>query len=131
MGTGQVITTNGQKIMLNRTFKSSPDYLAPSKFKIGTGTTTPSTSDTDVETGVNIGASATKSFVTGYPTIDETNLQVTIRCLVNSLEGNGNSLTEFGLFNEDATPLMFSHAVFSAITKTSSVEVSFIEKDKL
>ncbi len=125
------MTNNGLKISLNRTFKASPDYLAPSKFKIGTGTTTPTISDTDVETGVNINGGATKSFVTGYPVLDETNLQVTIRCFLNSLEGNGNNLTEFGLFNEDGSPLMYSHAVFTAITKTTSVEVSFVEKDRL
>lgn len=131
MGNGQVITSNGLKIMLNRTFKASPDYLSPTKFKIGTGTTTPSTSDTDVETGVNINGGATKSFVSGYPTLDETNHQATIRCFLNTAEGNGNSLTEFGLFNEDGTPLMFSHAVFTAISKTTSVEISFVQKDKL
>ncbi|GAG91233.1 unnamed protein product, partial [marine sediment metagenome] len=39
--------------------------------------------------------------------------------------------TEFGLFNIDGSPLMFSHAVFTSITKTTSVEVSFVEKDKV
>lgn len=129
--TGQVITNNGMKIILNRAFKALPDYLAPTKFKIGTGTTNPLVGDTDIETGVNINGSATKSFVTGYPTLDETNLQSTIRCLVDTTEANGNSLTEFGLFNEDGSPLMFSHAVFTAISKTSSVQITFIEKDKL
>ncbi len=131
MATGNVVTNNGLKICLNRTFKATPDYLAPSKFKIGTGTTTPAVSDTDVETGVNINGGATKSFVTGYPVLDETNFQVTIRCFLNSVEGNGNVLTEFGLFNEDGSALMYSHAVFTAITKTSSVEVSFVQKDRL
>jgi len=117
--------------MLNRTFKAVPDYLAPTLFKIGTGSTTPAVGDTDVETGVNINGGATKVFVTGYPTIDETNKQVTIRCYLNSLEGNGNSLTEFGIFNNDGTKKMYSHAVYSAITKTNSVEISFVQKDKL
>ena len=129
MATGSVITNNGLKIMLNRTFKVTPDYLAPTKFKVGTGTTTPSVSDTDIETGVNINGGATKSFVSGYPTLDETNHQVTIRCLLLTTDANGNSLTEFGLFNEDGTPLMYSHAVFTALSKTTSMEVSFVQKD--
>jgi len=129
MATGQLITNNGLKISLNRTYKATPDYLAPTKFKIGTGTTTPTVSDTDVETGVNINGGATKSFVSGYPILDETNMQVTIRCFLNTTEGNSNSITEFGLFNEDGTPLMYSHAVFTAISKTTSVEVSFVQKD--
>ena len=129
MATGQLITNNGLKISLNRTYKATPDYLAPTKFKIGTGTTTPTVSDTDVETGVNINGGATKSFVSGYPILDETNMQSTIRCFLDTTEANGNSLTEFGLFNEDGTPLMFSHAVFTAISKTTSVQVSFVEKE--
>jgi len=131
MGTGSVITDNGKKIFLNRTFKNTPDYSAPSVFKIGVGTTTPVESDTDVESGVNINGGATKSFVSGYPTLDEANLQSTVRCFLNSLEGNGNALTEFGLFNEDGTPLMFSRSVFTAISKTNSVEISFVQKDQV
>jgi len=131
MATGNVVTTNGQLIMLNRTFNAVPDYTAPTLFKIGTGTTAPVIGDTDVETGVNINGGATKAFVTGYPAIDETNKQVTIRCFLTSVEGNGNSLTEFGLFNTDGTPKMYSRAVYTAITKTSSTEVSFVQKDKL
>jgi len=131
MATDQVITNSGRKLILNRAFKASPDYLAPSKFKIGTGTTTPLATDTDVETGVNINGGATKSFVAGYPLLDETNMQVTIRCFLTTTEGNTNSLTEFGLFNEDGTPLMFSHAVHTAISKTSTVQITYIEKDRI
>lgn len=129
--TGQVVTNNGLKLATNRIFKATPDYLAPSVYKIGTGTTTPDVSDTDVETGVNINGGATKSFVTGYPTIDETNNQIIIRCFLNTAEGNGNALTEFGLFNEDGTALMYSHAVFTAISKTTAIEISFVQKDKV
>lgn len=129
--TGQVVTNNGLKLATNRIFKATPDYLAPSVYKIGTGTTAPDVSDTDVETGVNINGGATKSFVTGYPTIDETNNQIIIRCFLNTAEGNGNALTEFGLFNEDGTALMYSHAVFTAISKTTAIEISFVQKDKV
>jgi len=130
MGTGNVVTNNGLKLALNRIFKATPDYSAPSKFKIGTGTTTPTTSDTDIENGVSINGGATKSFVSGYPILDESNLQVTIRCFLNSVEGNGNNLTEFGIFNEDSTPLMYSRAVFTSITKSNVVEIAFVQKDK-
>lgn len=129
ISSGQVITTNGLKLALNRIFTASPDYTAPTVFKIGTGTTTPTVSDTDVETVVQIDGSDTKAFVTGYPSLDETNMQSTIRALLLSTESNGSSLTEFGVFNEDGTALMFSHSVFTAITKTSSVQISFVEKD--
>lgn len=130
MATGTVITNDGLKIMLNRTYKENPDYLSPTLFKVGTGTTIPAVGDTDVETGVDIETGvSTKAFVSGYPTIDETNLQATIRCYLTSLQANGNSLTEFGIFNEDGYPLMFSHTVFTAISKTDAVEISFVQKD--
>lgn len=131
MGNGQIITESGNLIQLHRTFIASPTLSAPSKFKVGTGTTTPDSSDTDLDNVVAINGGNTKSFVSGYPVLDETNLQSTIRCLINSVEANGNSITEFGLFNEDGSPLMFSRTVFTAITKTSSVEVSFVEKELL
>ena len=83
-----------------------------------------------METGVNINGGAIKAFVSGYPIIDTTNLQSTIRCFLNTTEGNGNSLTEFGLFNTDGSPLMFSHLVHTGITKNNKVLVSYIEKDK-
>lgn len=131
MTTGNIITTDGLKITLNRTFKVSPDFLAPSKFKIGTGSTTPTDSDTDLDNVVAINGGNTKSFISGYPVLDEINIQSTIRTLLNSVEANGNSITEFGIFNEDGSPLMFSRSVFTAITKTASVQISFVQKDKI
>ena len=129
--TGQIITTNGKKIILNRTFLETPTILAPTQFKIGTGTTDPTLGDTDLETPVNINGTAFKDFVSSYPLLDTTNIQSTIRCFVNSVEANGNTLTEFGIVNEDGTPLLFSRAVFSGIAKTSSNEITFIQKDKI
>lgn len=131
MATGNIVTNNGLKISLHRTFTASPTITAPTLFSIGTGTTTPLVGDTAMETVVNINGGATKAFVTGYPLLDTTNLQSTIRCLLLTTEGNGNSLTEFGLFNTDGTALMFSHAVHSAISKTSSVQISYVEKERL
>jgi len=127
--TGNIITDDGLKIALHRTYTASPTISAPTVYKIGTGTTNPTVSDTDVETSVNINGGATKAFVSGYPIIDETNLQATTRALLLTTEGNGNSITEFGLFNTDGSALMFSHSVFTAITKTLNVQISFVEKD--
>ena len=130
--TGQIWTDEGNKVVLNRTFKSTPDYNEPSLFKVGTDTTTPTSSDTDLGTSVVIsGSSHTKSFISGYPVLDETNLQVTFRCLLNSLEANGNNITEFGIFNDDTSEKMFSHTVFNSINKTSSTEISIVEKEKM
>jgi hypothetical protein len=132
MGNGTVVTTTGRKIMLNRGFKSAPDYLHPSQFKTGTGTTTPVIANTAMETAVDITAGVQlKDVLVGYPSLDETNNQSTTRCVLLTTDANGNTLTEFGLFNKDATPKMFSHAVFTGIAKTTSVQIIIIEKDKI
>ena len=127
----QIITTSGKKLILNRTFLSSPTITAPVQFSIGTGTTAPAAGDTDLETPVSIDGDNFKAFVSGYPVLDTTNLQSTIRCFINSLEANGNDLTEFGILNSDATKQLFSRAVFTAISKTSSNEITIIQKDKI
>jgi len=126
-----IITNKGKLIMLNRTWKATPDYTTMSTFKIGTGTTAPAITDTDIETGVNINGGATKSFVTGFTTLDETNFQATIRCFLNTLEGNGNNLTEMAIFNTDATPKMWSRMTHTSVTKSNSIEITYIQKDKL
>ena len=131
MASGNVIVDNGRKTILNRAFKGTPDYLAPTQFKIGTGTTTPSTADTDMETPVNINGTEFKNFVSGYPILDETNMEVTFRCLVTTTEGNSNTLTEFGMINEDSSRLLLSHAVHTAIAKDNTYQIVYIEKDSI
>jgi len=127
--TGQVITNQGRLIALNRLWKSSPDYTAPSLFSVGIGTTNPQVTDTNLETPVNINGGQTKAFVSGYPIFDESNMVSTVRCLLLTTEANGNSLTEFGIKNTDSTKKLFSHAVFTSLTKTTSVQVFFLQKD--
>ena len=82
-------------------------------------------------TPVNINGTQFKTFVTGFPVLDTTNFQATIRCFVATTEANGNSLTEFGIINTDGTKLLFSRAVHTALTKTTSVQVTYIEKDRI
>lgn len=72
-----------------------------------------------------------KSFESGYPSLDETNFEATVRCLLLSTEANGQEISEFGLFNTDATPLMFSRATFTPITKDDSTQIIFVEQDSL
>lgn len=76
-------------------------------------------------------ANATKTLSVGYPTFDDTNFVITNRGLLLTTEANGENISEFGLFNTDATPLMYSHAVFTNIAKTSSIQVIFKEVDIL
>ena len=131
MANGQCVTDSGRNIMLNRCFKSSPDYTAPNYFKVGTGVTEPTSSDTDLDTAITIAGGATKAVASGYPLLDETNIKVTNRCILLTTDCNGNNVSEFGLFNSDGTPKIFSRAVFTAISKTSSVQIIFKEVDKI
>ena len=130
---GSIITTNGKGIALNRTFLATPTKLAPSQFEVGTGTTAPTIGDTDMETKIALDGGSTyfKDFVSGFPTLDTTNIQATTRLFLNTLEANGNNLSEVGVFNKDATPVLFSRSTFTSLSKTSSIEVTIIEKDKI
>ena len=72
----------------------------------------------------------TDEYETGFPLIDETALTVTTRGILSTSQAAGYSLTEFGLFNTDSTPKLFSHMVHTAITKTTSVQVIYVEVDE-
>lgn len=54
MATGGEIVDNGRNLALNRIYKAVPDYTAVNRIKLGVGTTTPTTSDIDVENGIPI-----------------------------------------------------------------------------
>lgn len=129
MATGQIVTNIGKKIVMHRTFESAPTLTAPRYFKVGTGTNTPSLVDTDLQTAITIGGATKKAFVSGYPVLNDSNLEITTRCILLSTECNGNNITEFGIVNNDTSPLLFSRSVFNSITKTASVQVIFVEKD--
>lgn len=132
MATGNIVTTEGKKIVLNRTFLASPTKTAPSLFKVGTGNNTPVAGDTDLQTAVVIsGGSYTKAIASGYPLLTESTLNSTIRAILLTTEANGNTLAEFGSFNNDTSKVLFSRAVYTGIIKTSSIQMIFVEKDKI
>jgi len=126
MANGVVFTTVGKKVMLNRYAKATPDYTAPSSGQVGTGTATPAITDTALGTSV-----AAQAVTTGYPLVDEINLQLTYQVIIDTLTANGSSITEYGLFNTDGSPAMVCRTVFPAITKTSNVQIIFTQIDKI
>ena len=128
--TGGVITTNGKNQMLYRLIGTSK--TVPSVFKVGTGTTAPAATDTDLETAVVIsGVSYTKAFASGYPTVTESSKTLTTRCVLASTEANANTLTEFGIFNTDGTPLMFSRDTYTGIVKNAYIQVIYEQQDEM
>lgn len=130
---GSIITLTGKKIVLNRTYKDTPDYGAPAQFAVGTGTTDPSSGDTGLQTPIQIAGSDYKNVDSGYPdaTSQEGTLQASTRCTINTTECNGNSISEYGLFNKDTIPKLFGRATFDPVTKTSSVQLTITERDRI
>jgi hypothetical protein len=126
MAVGASFTKNGKNVLLNRGFKSSPDYTCFSRFGIGTGTTTPAESNTGNTTPITAwsGGSDYKNFESGYPTFDEANKRVTWRGIVTATQANSNTIAEFCDFNTDTSVKSGGHVVISGIAKTSSIQIT-------
>lgn len=83
----------------------------------GTGTTTPTTADTDLETPVAATENALTSTSSGQ------GFQSTL--VVLSTQGNGSTLTEYAdFFNSGST--MLSRVVMAGIAKTADKEITKI-----
>ncbi len=54
MANGSIITDSGKKIILNRSYSSSPDYTVVSRFKVGISNDTPNIADTDLDVAIPI-----------------------------------------------------------------------------
>ena len=76
-------------------------------------------------------ADLANNFVSGYPTLDETNHEVQMRCALSSLVANGFDLNGLALINTDGTVLMHSEDTFTAESKSSTDQFTFIVKDRL
>jgi len=90
-------------------------------FKIGKGTATPQRNDAGLQTPVEFSTGvSTKAFDSvGFPSLKEVQYQLT----VDFNEGNGNTLTEAGLFFSDNR--MFSRFLHQGINKTSFIKIVF------
>jgi hypothetical protein len=130
-------TNDGKKTQLYRLFTvnaslSATQYLAPTKFKVGIDEIEESITATDLVDPVDITVGVTtKTFVSGYPSINNTNLEVTTRAHLTSLEANGNDLNALGIFNQDSTPLMLSMDKFENESKSDTDEFMFVVKDRV
>lgn len=73
----------------------------------------------------------TKDFSSGYPIIDKSTLQVTLRGTLATTEGNGFIIDGFGIFNTDGSPIMEGIDDFTAESKTLTDELIFVAKNRL
>ena len=72
-----------------------------------------------------------RTLVSGFPTFNTTEKSVTSRGYLTSIQANGFPITEIGLFTGDATPLMITHDVTTARSKSSTDEFAFNIKDSV
>lgn len=120
MGTGACVTNLGKNIALHR-LGGDTSQTAISLIDVGTGTNTPAATDTALQTPLSIN----KPFLTGYPVYNDAERKITIRAQLLSTEANGNTLTEVGVFNSDATRKLFSRHVHEGIVKNNMTEVIY------
>ena len=72
-----------------------------------------------------------KEFSTGFPELDFTNHEVTIRCSLLVTEGNGFLINGAALKNLDTIPLMPNEATYDANSKSTGDEFIYIFKNRL
>lgn len=127
MATGATLTKVGFNAMLDKFFNPSSIVTVPSRFKIGTGTNTPAESDTDLQTPITgwYSGGDYKNFNIAT-TFDIANQKATTQSFVASTEANGNTITEYGEFNTDGSPIMNGRSVFIGVSKTSAIQMFII-----
>lgn len=60
------------------------------------------------------------TFISGFPSFDYTNNEITVKCQLGVNKANGFDLNGFALFNADSSPLMTSESTFAADSKSST-----------
>lgn len=127
MTAGGVMTKSGFNNILNLSFtgSSTKHYQY---FIIGTGNTTPTVSDTGLEsttTAWTTGETSFKSYLS--TTFDDTNQKVTVRGFIGAAEATDVVIYEYADVNNDSTKCPAGRFVWNdPITKTTSNQVSVI-----
>ena len=124
-----IITNKGKNILLNRAYKTSPDYNPPTVFQLGTTQTTPLLTSTVIPFPVTLESGTTKTFVTNYPSVDENRREVTIRGYVSSTEAIGQSIDGSGLLTSGDE--LHSMDKFNDESKSATDEFAFIWVDRI
>jgi hypothetical protein len=71
------------------------------------------------------------SLDSGYPIIDETNMETTLQYTILSTEANGYNINGTGVFNTDATPKLGGEDTFFAESKSNTDQIIFVFKDRV
>ena len=118
-----LIVTTGKTLV--RDLISGTSALNLQSFAVGTGTTTPAVGDTGLETAVKYDATNTYKVFLEYTNVSAT--KVTFVGYLASTEPDTQpvDITEIGLFTGTllTAGIMYCHATFDAITKTTALEL--------
>ena len=129
MGEGSVMTSSGFNNILQLTFSGSSTKRFQ-YFVIGTGSTTPTTSNIGLESTITSwteGGTSFKAYVATYPMFSATNQTVTVRGFINSAEATGKIIYEYADVNNDTTKCPAARFVWEdPITKTTSNQITII-----
>ena len=78
-----------------------------------------------------VSADLFKDMVSGFPTVDVTNLEATSRILLGASQANGFDINGEAIFNKDTAELIISEATFTAESKSSNDEFAWVVVDRL
>jgi hypothetical protein len=73
----------------------------------------------------------TKTYESGYPTINESTFEVTTKTKLGVTHANGYNINGFCTINTDTTPLMFNEVTFTAESKSNTDEFIFTVVDRV
>jgi len=127
LASGAALSSSGFNNTLQLLFNNS-DTRSYTTFVIGTGTTTPTTTNTTLESSITGWAGGTAdSKLYSTVTFSATAQQVTVRAFVSAAEATGKILTEYADLNTATTPGILGHFVATdGPTKTAIVQVTYL-----
>jgi hypothetical protein len=117
MANGSIITNNGKKVLLNRAYKSSPDYNPINQFKVGVANGTPAVSSTDLDTPVPINGFEVTDDCEAADWVDDAEITTALNATYFKEGTYGLDLTKDAGGNIDAT------------TDKTTTSVDFTSKD--
>lgn len=125
-------TTYGKSVLLYRGYTKTPSsttYLPEIKFAVGTGQADISVTTTALTHPITITGSGYKDFMVGFPSLDFTNNEVTIKCIVLTTECNGNLLNGVARYN--GTNNLVAVSKHSNFSKSNTDQLIYIFKDQV
>lgn len=113
-----LVVTNGRQRLAKLLGGDETDTVA--FYRIGTGTSAVTASDTALQTQVNVSVGNAQKAIDSatYPAANKVQFDFTI----DNDEANGNNLSEFALYTSDA--VMFARVVRTPFAKTNAVAIT-------